>query len=194
MSSSLASKGFAPVRLSCHHGPRSHPRRLPWLPRKARGIPPRSHQTRTRYASARPLCLNSSSSSSNLMARCSRTPLGALPVLYLRRFLPQSHRTDRERLADLHRTRRHTLAWWRLRAFASTGNLCSHFGGRRNVQRHPTLAMPSWALSWVLDPDLWMALGCGSSLEASSLGGCERSGRQSLHSASPGPPNAQLML
>ncbi|KAK4078691.1 uncharacterized protein Triagg1_3022 [Trichoderma aggressivum f. europaeum] len=155
-------------------------------------IPPGQNSPCKRTSALLELELKLIKSHGQMLAHAPRSP--ALPVLYLRRFLPQSHRTDRERLADLHRTRRHTLAWWRLRASASTGNLCSHFGGRRNAQRHATLAMPSWALSWVLDPDLWMALGCGSSLEASSLRGCERSGRQSMHSASPGPPNAQLML
>lgn len=153
-------------------------------------IPPDQNSLCKRTSALLELELKLIKSHGQMLAHAPRSPASAVPPSVSSPVPPHRPRATR-RLASDTTTHVGVVA---AASSASTGNLCSHFGGRRNVQRHPTLAMPSWALSWVLDPDLWMALGCGSSLEASSLGGCERSGRQSLHSASPGPPNAQLML
>ncbi|EHK15687.1 uncharacterized protein TRIVIDRAFT_207411 [Trichoderma virens Gv29-8] len=163
LSSSLASKGFAPGEIVMSSrtafAPSSSSLATAKGTRHPAAIPPDQSRPCKRTSAFLELELELIKSHGQMLAHASQGPAS------LRLFLPQARRTDRERLADLHQTRRHTLARWRLRASASTGNLEAILAV---VGTHSDCYASHAQLGSVLGSGPG-PLGCGSSLEASSL-------------------------
>ncbi|UKZ77454.1 hypothetical protein TrVFT333_005175 [Trichoderma virens FT-333] len=163
LSSSLASKGFAPGEIVMSSrtafAPSSSSLATAKGTRHPAAIPPDQSRPCKRTSAFLELEPELIKSHGQMLAHASQGPAS------LRLFLPQARRTDRERLADLHQTRRHTLARWRLRASASTGNLEAILAV---VGTHSDCYASHAQLGSVLGSGPG-PLGCGSSLEASSL-------------------------
>lgn len=171
VSSSLASKGFAPGEIVIN--PRTMSSRTAFGPssslatakgtRHPAAIPPdlKAVQAHVRFPGAR------AGAHGKMLAHAPGHHLPGSPSVSSPR--PPWARTDRERLADSHRTRRRTLARWRLRACASMGNWAAFLAVLGTYSdccaSHAQLGF--WF--WVLGPGLWMAPGCGPRLASKPL-------------------------